>query len=274
MEVGLSSFPVSRGWTAQPCAGQEKAVHMLPVFRLPEVSNNPAGGFLRRLPRQETQRERDLRLDETEEIEKMKKALGLTDRELEALEQELLKSRERDGKDPIVPPRSNRNIFNHPNAAGQGTQEHISSFSSSGKRRRHLADERQGAKGTSRGRHARRGEARLRGKNTSSTAPTLDGNVVDLPTPRVLRRAPHSTLAAELAASAALSIRNTGSRKTLGGWASTGDVGVGTTTGPILGATGTTGDIVAAAADVGMANLLELRTELGRSVAQVRSPAV
>ncbi|CAN0234981.1 unnamed protein product, partial [Scytosiphon promiscuus] len=96
LEVGLSGLPVgSKGWHAcpnatsqEPVGQQDQPVHMLPVFRLPEVSNNPVGGFLRRLPREETQRERECRVKEAEELEKMKAVLGLTSTELEALEEE------------------------------------------------------------------------------------------------------------------------------------------------------------------------------------------
>lgn len=69
---------------------EARPVHMLPVFRLPVVSKAPANGFIRRIPREETQRERDCRIREEEEMEKMKTALGLTDKELAALEEELL----------------------------------------------------------------------------------------------------------------------------------------------------------------------------------------
>jgi len=48
---------------------------------------------------------------------------------------------------------------------------------------------------------------------------------------------------------------------------------LGIASGSILGTTATTEQLVAAAADVGMVKLLELRRELGRSVGQVRASA-
>lgn len=253
---------------------------MLPVFRLPEVSKNPAGGFLRRLPREETQRERECRVKEAEEIEKMKAALGLTDRDLEALEEELLPGRGPGGNNPAVAASSRsmnpvssdsqdlkkdpQDVLYGPGSAlgkqqqrHQQQQETRSTFSLGGKRRR-----RGGARRAADTRPPRdqNGLSPPRGKNTS---------VVDLPTPRVLRRTPHSTLGTELAASAALSVRFTGKGKKTGAWTSAGEIGLGIGSGSILGTTVKTEQLVAAAADVGMVNLLELRRELGRSVGQV-----
>ena len=254
---------------------------MLPVFRLPEVSNSPAGGFLRRLPREETQRERESRIKEAEELEKMKTALGLTDRELEALEEELLPERGRRGKSPAVAaPRSlngdrsaNDDLEKDPqdvlygpdSALGMQQQHHPQQESHStcrlgGKRRR---------------RGAGRRAADTRPRDKSRRSPTRDEtNVLDLPTPRVLRRNPHSTLGAELTASKALSVRRTGEGKKTGPWTSPGEIGLGIASGSVLGTTVSTEHLVAAAADVGMVNLLELRRELGRSVGQVRSVGV
>lgn len=249
---------------------------MLPVFRLPEVSKNPVGGFLRRLPREETQRERECRVKEAEELEKMKTALGLTARELEALEDELLPRRNRGGKNPAVTAASRS-----PNAACSGDsldlekdphevlygpdsvfakQQHQletpSTVSRRGKRRRS-------------GGARRAADFRSPGDNHGwSSSPDSGDNILDRPTPRVLQRTPYSTLAAELAASVALSAKCTGEGKRTGAWTSTGEIGTGVLSGPVLGTTVTTEQLVAAAADVGMFNLLELRRELGRSVGQ------
>ncbi|CAM9885676.1 unnamed protein product [Choristocarpus tenellus] len=62
---------------------------MLPVFRLPDVGLSPRGGFLRRLPREESERERNTRLREEEELSRMKLALGLTSDQLVELESNL-----------------------------------------------------------------------------------------------------------------------------------------------------------------------------------------
>lgn len=252
---------------------------MLPVFRLPEVSKNPAGGFVRRLPREETERERECRVKEAEELDKMKTALGLTDRELEALEDELLPGKHRGGKDPAVAAVSRplndvsngdsldlekdpQELLYGPDSAiakqqQPPPQDTWSTFSRGGKRRR----------GGGGGRTADTRPARHR----SGLSPTGHGTtVLDLPTPRVLRRTPHSTLGAELAASTALSVRHIGEGKKTGAWTSTGDLGGGIASGSILGTTVTTEQLVVAAADAGMVNLLELRRELGRSVGQVR----
>lgn len=254
---------------------------MLPVFRLPEVSNNPAGGFLRRLPREETQRERECRIKEVEELEKMKTALGLTDRELEALEEVLLPRRGRGDKSPAVAAvrslTGDRNandgldleknlqdtLYGPDSALGKHQHQHpqqVESFSAyplGGKRRR-------------RGAGRRAVDPRQR-RDKSRWSPTRhEITALDLPTPRVLRRTPHSTLGAELAASKALSVRRTGEGKKTGPWTSTGEIGLGVSSGSVLGTTVSTEQLVAAAADVGMVNILELRRELGRSVGQVR----
>lgn len=261
---------------------------MLPVFRLPEVSNNPAGGFLNRLPREETQRERECRVKEAEELEKMKAALGLTDRELEVLEDELLPDRGRGGKRPAVAAtrslNSDRNtncgdlernpqdvLYGPDSAIGKHHHQHQhqlqqqqqhetrSTSSLSGKRRR------RGAAG-----HRAVDTRPRRNKSRWPPPRDIETTVLDLPTPRVLRRTAHSTLGAELAASKALSVRRTGEGEKTGPWTSTGEVGVGAASWPLLGTTVSTKQLVAAAADVGMVNLLELRRELGRSVGQVR----
>lgn len=290
LEVGLSGFPggsTTQTWPAgQGPPGQDQPIHMLPVFRLPEVGNNPAGGFLRRLPREETQRERESRVKEAEELEKMKTALGLTDRELEALEEELLlPERGRRGRSPAAAaarsPNGDRSandgldddlekdpqdvLYGPDSALGKQQQQqqrqpqHEShpTYPLGGKRRR-------------RGAGRRAADARPR-RDKSRRSPTRDETtVLDLPTPRVLRRTPHSTLGADLAASKALSVRRTGEGKKTGPWTSTGEIGLGIASGSVLGTTVSTEQLVAAAADVGMVNLLELRRELGRSVGQVR----
>lgn len=280
LEVGLSGFP--GGSKTQTCPvgqgppGQDQPIHMLPVFRLPEVSNNPAGGFLRRLPREETQRERECRIKEAEELEKMKTALGLTDRELEALEEELLPERGRRGRSPAMAAARSLNgdrstndsldlekdpqdvLYGPDSALGKQPQQVTHSTKPLGGKRRR------------RGAGRRAVDTRSR-REKSRWSPTRDETaVLDLPTPRVLRRTPHSTLGAELAASKALSVRRTGEGKKTGPWTSTGEIGLGVASGSVLGTTVSTEQLVAAAADVGMVNLLELRRELGRSVGQVR----
>lgn len=291
LELGLSKFPVGRGWTAQPLTRKgTTAEHMLPVFRLPEVSKFPAGGFLRRLPREETRRERDCRLREAEELEKMKTALGLTDRELKNLEQELLPNKQHGGG--LSATKSSRPLQNSGNDIldlEKGTHELLyglgdlgkqknANSSTSGKRRRRLlsgaAGERQcGGQGINNGdfrQSAPRVEASLRDKNGQTAIQDTSSGCLDRPTPRILRRTAHSTLGAELAASTAFAPRWAGAGARISGsWNSTSDVGLGFTAGSVLGTTTTTEQLVAAAADVGMVNLMELRRELGRSVGQV-----
>lgn len=259
---------------------------MLPVFRLPEVSKNPAGGFLRRLPREETQRERECRVREEEELEKMKAVLGLTDRELQALEEELLpagkgsaggkpavtavpsRSANPDSGDSQDLERDPRDVLYGPDSAlgKQQQQQHqlphemLSAVPLRGKRRRRGGGA--GRRGVPRDQNGVLSPPRDKAAVTTTA-------VVELPTPRVLRRNPHSTLGAELAASAALSVRFTGKGKKTGAWTSTSEIGLGIASGSILGTTVKTEQLVAAAADVGMVNLLELRRELGRSVGQV-----
>lgn len=283
LEVGISGFPAGSTTqtrqVGQGPPGHDPPIHMLPVFRLPEVSNKPAGGFLRRLPREETQRERECRIREAEELEKMKAALGLTDRELEALEEELLPERDRGGKnknhaiaagtslhgdritsDSLDLEKDPQDVLYGPDSAlgrqqPQQQQEAHSAHPFGGKRRRRGA--------------GRRAVDTRPGRDKSRCSLPRDGaTVLDLPTPRVLRRTPHSTLGAELAASRALSIRHTGGGIKTGPWTSTGEIGLGIASGSILGTTVSTERIVAAAADVSMVNLLELRRELGRSVGQ------
>lgn len=243
---------------------------MLPVFHLPKVSNSPAGGFLRRLPREETQRERACRIKEAEELEKMKTVLGLTDKELESLEEELLPQRGREGKSSAATANDGgldlekdpQDVLYGPDSAfgKQQQQEAHSTLSLGGKRRR-------------RGAGRRAVDTRPRRDNNRWSPPRDRATVLDLPTPRVLRRTPHSTLGAELAASKALSVRRTAEGNKNGPWTSRGEIGLGVTSGSLLGTTVSTEQLVAAAADVGMVNLLELRRELGRSVGQVRAVA-
>eukprot|EP00903_Cladosiphon_okamuranus_P016579 g15293.t1 len=256
---------------------------MLPVFRLPEVSNNPAGGFLRRLPREETQRERECRIKEAEELEKMKTALGLTDRELEALEEELLPQRGRGSKSPAVAAARSLTGDRNPNDGldlEKDPQDVLYGPDSAFGKQKHQQPQPQQAESLSA--HPLGGKRRRRGagRRTADSQPRRDKSrwspirqqttALDLPTPRVLRRIPHSTLGAELAASKALSVRRTGEGKKTGPWTSTGEIGLGISSGSVLGTTMSTEQLVAAAADVGMLNLLELRRELGRSVGQVR----
>lgn len=261
---------------------------MLPVFRLPEVSKNPAGGFLRRLPREETQRERECRVREEEELEKMKTALGLTDRELEALEEELLQPGGKGsaaGNRPVVAAVPSRSSANPDSGDSQDLERDPQDVlygpdSALGKQHQHQQPHEMRSAAVPLGgkRRRRGGGAGRRGaprdQNGVLLSPPRDKTaattaVVELPTPRVLRRNPHSTLGAELAASAALSVRFTGKGKKTGAWTSTGEIGQGIASGSILGTTVKTEQLVAAAADVGMVNLLELRRELGRSVGQV-----
>lgn len=263
---------------------------MLPVFRLPAVSKYPAGGFLRRLPREETRRERERRLREAEELEKMKTALGLTDRELEALEQELLPGTQHGGG--LSATKSSRPLQNSGSDIldlEKGTHEFLyglgdlgkhknANSSASGKRRRRLlpgtACERQcgGQDRNSRDirRRDRRVEASLSRNNGQPAIHDISNGCLDRPTPRILRRTAHSTLGAELAASTTFAARYTcAGARISGGWNSASDVRQGFTAGSVLGTTSTTEQLVAAAADVGMVNLMELRRELGRSVGQV-----
>lgn len=273
MEVGLSSFPVGTGWTTQPQLGKtQPGVHMLPVFRLPEVRKSPSGGFLRRLPREETQRERECRVKEAYELKKMKTALGLSDRDLEALEEELLPERERTGGRLALKHEKNIDIDLEKGSqellygpGGLGKEEGSFTFSASGKRRRRSVDEMQEGRGC--GRSSRRTERRTDVRRRDKQIYLSPG--LYPPTPRVLRRTGHSSLRAELNASAALSIRSRGSGKRIGAWTSPSEITcLGGTAGSVLGMTATTEQLVAAAADVGMVNLLELRRELGRSVGQ------
>ena len=284
LEVGLSNFP--GGSTTQTCSAgqrppsQDQRIHMLPVFRLPEVSNSPTGGFLRRLPREETQREREFRIKEAEELDKMKTALGLTDRELEALEEELLPQRGRGGKSPeMAAPRSlnggDRDTDDDGIALEKDPQDVLYGPDSAlGKQHQQRQQVESHSAYTFGSKRRRRGTRRAVDprprRDKSRRSPNRDETTaLDLPTPRVLRRTAHSTLGAELAASQALSVRRTGEGKKTGPWASTGDVGLGIASGSVLGTTVSTEQLVAAAADVGMVNLLELRRELGRSVGQV-----
>ena len=288
LEVGLASFPSGKGWTAQQHNPNQGQTHMLPVFRLPEVSESPAGKFLKRLPREETLRERGCRFVEAEELSKMKAALGLTDRELAALEEELLAGGEPGWKASTVT--SNRPITSTSEndldllekgssaerlyGSGALARHRASCISSaSGKRRR-----RQGSRGRDGGGRGHTHQERRRGgwrrpevsmeRNASTSVDCTD---LDFPTPRVLRRIPYPTLGAELAASAASTMRYSGEGTNKGTWISTSDISLKNTAGTILGTSTavTTEHLTAATAGLGMANLLELRRELGRSVGQV-----
>lgn len=288
LEVGLARFPAGRGWTAQQPQPNQGQTHMLPVFRLPEVSESPAGKFLKRLPREETLRERGCRLVEAEELSKMKAALGLTDRELAALEEELLAGGEPGCTASAVT--SNRPVTSTSDndldllekgssterLYGRGTlaRHRASSISSaSGKRRRRQVSS--GRDGGGRGhthRERRRGGWRRPEvsveRNVSTPVSCTD---LDFPTPRVLRRIPYPTLGAELAASAASTMRCPGEGSSKRAWIPTCDVSLKNTAGTIFGTSTavTTEHLTAATAGLGMANLLELRRELGRSVGQV-----
>lgn len=286
LEVGLSVVPVSNGWTAQPQGGEAKPVHMLPVFRLPVVSKAPPSGFIRRIPREETQRERECRIKEEEEVDKMKTTLGLTDRELAALEEELLSKNKRHqaGNGSVASPtlgspighdydevQLGRDSYELLSEAGPLSKHTKSDYSASGmepmantkliggKGRRQPTGSTGNSHAMSRNRTRTRdrcgrgGESDLRyARDKNGRQETHDSvQLVDRPTPRILRRGLNSTLRAEG-----------------GTWAPAG--GLGNTSGTILGTTATTEQIVAAAADAGMVNILELRRELGRSVWQVR----
>lgn len=266
---------------------------MLPVFRLPEVSESPAGKFLKRLPREETLRERGCRLVEAGELSKMKAALGLTDRELAALEEELLASGERGWKAPAVS--SNRPVTSSSEndldllekgssadclyGPGALARHRVSSISSASGKRRRRQFASSGRDGGGRGhthRERRRGGSRrpeVQSMERNVSTP-IDCTDLDFPTPRVLRRIPYPTLGAELAASAAAStMRGPGEGTNKSAWVSTGPISLNNTAGTILGTTTavSTEQLAAATADLGMANLLELRRELGRSVGQVKN---
>ncbi|CAM9318276.1 unnamed protein product, partial [Laminaria digitata] len=293
------------GWTAQqprPRSQGQTQTHMLPVFRLPEVSENPAGKFLKRLPREETLRERGCRLVEAEELSKMKAALGLTDSELAALEEELLlKGGERGWKTSSAVMTTSRPVTSSseadldllemkkgssadrlygPGALAIHRASSISSASGKRRRRQFASSERNGGRGHAY-RERRRGGARQpEVQSVERNVATTPFNCTDLdfPTPRVLRKIPYPTLRAELAASvaAAASSRRCqqGEGKHTGAWVSTCDISLkNTAAGAFLGTTTTTittDQLTAATAGLGMANLLELRRELGRSVGQVR----
>lgn len=261
---------------------------MLPVFRLPEVSESPAGKFLKRLPREETLHERGCRLAEEEELSKMKAALGLTDRELAALEEELLAGGERGWKASAVRSRpvtssseNDLDILEKGSSAerlyGPGALERhrVSSISSaSGKRRRRqsASSGRDGGPGHTYRERRRAGSRRPEVQSMESNVSTpVNCTDLDFPTPRVLRRIPYPTLGAELAASAASTMRCPVKGTNKGAWISICDISLKNTAGTILGTTTavSTEQLAAATAGLGMANVLELRRELGRSVGQV-----
>lgn len=328
MEVGLAPVPAGdRGSTAQ-------AVHMLPVFRLPTVSKAPVGGFLRRIPREETQKEKDCRAREEAEIEKMKEVLGLTDRQLAVLEEEFFpdKMKKYGRTMTMTAHRSLRGLTSKDGAVvvgaggsvnGDGGEEddldidrvsydtltrtgkihskpsgrHSSpldvdassnSMGTGGKRRRrvvagHPTSDRQGI-WTERDQHRHRRRVggldtslihKPRGRNSRQDPHDDDDDeaIIDRPTPRVLRRSNHFNLGTELQSSAAFSHRGLGVTSAGSAWKASAVAeggGFDSTMGSVVGTTATTEQLVAAAADVGMVNILELRRELGRSVGQVR----
>ncbi|CAN0235043.1 unnamed protein product, partial [Scytosiphon promiscuus] len=86
-----------------------------------------------------------------------------------------------------------------------------------------------GGKRRRRGGTRRAADAVPTGDKHGRSPPPDDGtNILDRPTPRVLQRTPYSTLAAELTASLALSVKCTGQGKRTGPWTSTGKVVTGT----------------------------------------------
>lgn len=280
MEVGLSAALVANDWTAQPQGEEVKSVHMLPVFRLPVVSKVPPSGFIRRIPREETQRERECRIKEEEEVEKMKISLGLTDRELAALEEELLPKTKRHqaGDGSVVSPtlgfpvgydydnvKLRSEFYKLPTEAGPRLNYTTSNYSTNGANTKTMGGKRRRqVTGTTSISHAvnrtqtrdccgHDGESDLRyARDKNGRQEAHDSlQLIDRPTPRILRHGFNSTLGVE------------GST-----WIPAG--GLCNTNGSILGTTATTEQLVAATAGVGMMNILELRRELGRSVGQVR----
>lgn len=230
---------------------------------------------MRRLRRQETQ-EKECRLRDAEELEKMKAALGLSDRELEALEDELLPGISKGAQNPAVTSK-----VLHSNSAdnldfSKGTRELLygpealerQDCSSSGKRRRHHEDINSGIKDKMRRRPRCWTEARAWDKKSGSV--THGRLELDLPTPRVLRHLPLSALEAEPPSSSGLSVWCSSVGKVAGSRTPIYGVKVGVKTGCVLGTAIKTEQLIASAADVSMMNLLELRRALGRSVGQVK----
>lgn len=299
MEVGLSTVPVGLAWTAQP-PERIAAVHMLPVFRLPEVSKPPTNGFVRRIPREETSRERECRVREEEELEKMKIALGLTDRQLATLEEELLsRTKHRQGAQGM----NGSSVSSPPNGwdfedlgleadsyklhstvgpfpkhersavSGGWTESSGNATPIRGKRRRRFAGPAVKNHSVLKGEKNRTKQARRRGR-PSNSGDECDSHIrresalIDRPTPRILRHGLHSALGAE-----ACMLSNGAFARAGQGICSsvcTDDAwGKGNASGSVLGTTATTEQLIAVAADVGMVNILELRRELGRSVGQV-----
>lgn len=289
LEVGLTDVLVNTVWNDEANTGgaRHAAVHMLPVFRLPHVTNSPAGGFIRRLPRAETERERDDRLREAEELEKMKRTLGLTDRELGMLEGELLQSKRRQGQDRAGSTHErdhDDDLKREPSEVLYGAgrirlkEETITNGGGKRQRVRAAGENVRGRDKRGEGEQGSKYEIFQGGRRAGCRPrdvhrpPFTSGDVacLDRPTPRVLQRTSRSTFGAELATSAALSVRRTGQSRREGAWTSTGNSSLGVKVGSILGTTVvTTEQLITAAADVGMVNLLELRKELGRSVGQV-----
>ena len=220
----------------------------------------------------------------------MKAALGLTDRELEALEEELLADSDHRGwnKPPVATSRpltsSSENDLNLERGPSEklyapgdlARHSRANSISSAGgKRRRKFAsgkdDGDRGHRFQERRPGARRPEIRPTERDNISS-PTRDCTDLEFPTPRVLRRVPYTTLGAELAASMASTARlYPGEGKHPGVWNATGDSSLKNTAGIHFGAHFSTEQLAAATAGLGMAKLLELRRELGRSVGQVKN---
>lgn len=244
---------------------------MLPVFRLPKLSTTPAVGFVRRL-----QQEKECRLREAEELEKMKIALGLSDRELEALEDELLSGTSRGTQNPAVMSKVLHSNSGDNLDFSKGTRELLygpealkkRDYPSSGKRRCHHEDTQSGIKDKTRRRPRRWTEARACDKKSGlATHGRLE---LDLPTPRVLRHLPHSALEAEPPSSSGLPVWCSGVVKVAGSRTPIYGTKAGFKTGCILGTAIKTEQLIASAADVSVMNLLELRRALGRSVGQVK----
>lgn len=277
MEVGLSRFSKGKELTgADPFSGLGDSIHMLPVFRLPKLSTTLTGGLVRRLRCQETQQEKECRLRDKEELEKMKAALGLSDREVEALEDELLPGISKGAQNPAVTSKMLHSNSSDNLDFSKGTRELLygpeafekQDHPSSGKRRRHHEDIQLGIKDKTRGRPRCWKEARAWDKNSGLT--THGCLALDLPTPRVLRHLPHSALEAEPPSLLGLSVRCSNAGKVAGSRTPIYGIKVGVKTGCILGTAIKTEQLIAAAADVSMVNLLELRRALEQSVGQVK----
>ncbi|CAM9920981.1 unnamed protein product, partial [Discosporangium mesarthrocarpum] len=249
---------------------------MLPVFRLPGVSAIPVGGFVRRLPREETKQEREARLRETRELERMKAALNLTDNQLADLEEhvlppeELTRLRQRQRHWAAPPEEGSQGIsaldlesgpYRSLEGLAQGAKKRV--------QRRLIA---QGGKCCSKQKW-RRNRATGTGRRSlaqgwNTGCYNTGDEFGDRPTPRVLKSSPLVLkpgpgpgpgtvpgLGLRLGASLAFS-----SARIMGSTV-------------LEPAPLTTDEMVALATEVGVENIVALRQELGRSVGAVRSLA-